>query len=355
MADALQTVIGECRAPVGVFPAREVLTKGIDDFAPLDHPFAGTPGSEGLIGNIIRDVVGRKPRYDRAASYTSLDWLRRHSVRTLLLVDDYSGTGNQLVNYIDAWAGNPTIRSWHSYGLLRIRILVLAASALAIKRLQGHRFVDKIVCLEQGVGFDTAPWMDDERAAIVDLCKKYAHAPKYALGYGNSKGLLVLHHTVPNNLPNILWQLKCPKVSNWAPLFGKRTMVPKLQRELDDYRLETDPKRIAAIIQHERLGDALDAQNDPTVRILLLVLGAIQRGYRDPIKLANLLSISHVAVRVTIEACHELRLLDSENRLTDEGRRELRHALHRPVAPTWSPRRDDYDELYYPATLRGAR
>ncbi|MEU1241059.1 MULTISPECIES: phosphoribosyltransferase-like protein [Micromonospora] len=364
LSEALDAAIGELRGPVGVYPVRELPSdpstaerSQADDRAssllPLDHPFTAVPGSEGVVGNIIRDVVGRRPQFRRAASYNSLDRLRQHRVRSLLLVDDYSGTGNQIVSYVNAWMRHPTVRSWHSYGLLRIHILLLAASAQAQQRLEDSRFVASVRYLERGLGFDTAPWTEREREAVKALCRRYAHKPDFALGYRETCGLLTLHHTVPNNLPNILWQTKCPRVRNWSSLFSNRVMSPQLQTELDDYRLETDPKRICTIIRQERLGDALDAQANTTVRILLLVLGAIESGHRDPMALGSLLGLSLEAAQRTLEACQELRLLDAAGRLTNEGRAELRRARNRPTSPAEAPASGE-EGPYYPVTLRGA-
>lgn len=354
MSDALGAAVDEFPEPVGVYPVRELPRDRADQFLPLDHPFQAIPGSEGLVGNIVRDVIGRRPKFSRASSYDSLDRLRRHKVRTLLLVDDYSGTGDQIVKYVDAWIDHPTIKSWHSYGLLRVHVLLLAASAQAQKRLEDHRFVASVRYLERGLGFDTVPWTKQEREDVEALCWRYAHNPEFALGYGETRGLLALHHTVPNNLPHILWQTKCPRVPDWAPLFANRAMSPQLQEDLDDYHVETDPKRIAAIVQQERLGEALDAQTNPTVRSFLLMLGAVESGHRDPVALGNLLGLSREMTRRTLRACQALRLLDTANRLTNEGRNELRRARNRPPLPEPGLPAIGDQVPYYPQALRGA-
>jgi hypothetical protein len=189
MTTAVRNAVDELPGPVGVYPAREVPRMHNDALAPLEHPYAGTPGSEGLIGNIIRDVVGRRPRFDKAAMYNSQDELRRWRVRSLLLVDDYSGSGDQLVKYVDAWTDHPTIKSWRSYGLLRVHTLVLAASKDASQRLREHRFVDGMQYLEQGGDFGSAAWTGQEQKAVLNLCLRYAHMPAYALGYQEARGL----------------------------------------------------------------------------------------------------------------------------------------------------------------------
>ncbi|MGV9668093.1 hypothetical protein [Nocardia niigatensis] len=89
--------------------------------------------------------------------------------------------------------------------------------------------------------------------------------------------------------------------------------------------------------------------------ILLLVLGAVERGYRDPRHLADLLRLSLRAVQCTLQACQSLRLLDSAGRLTNEGRSELRHARRRTFLTQANIQRASQDHPYYPVALRGAR
>lgn len=354
MSEALDAAVDEFEAPVGVYPIRELRTDGVTGFPPLDEPVEVIAGSEAVVGNIIRDVIGRMPDLGRTAAYSTLEQLRDERVRTLLLVDDYSGTGNQVTKYVDAWLNNPTIKSWHSYGRVRVHVLLLAASANALQRLQNHRFIASVRYLERGLSFDTVPWTEEERAEVEGVCRRYAFSRGYALGYKRARGLLVLHHTVPNNLPAILWQATCPKIPEWVPLFGNRTMPTLFQADVDDYRQETDPKRITAIIEQERLGVALDAQSNVTVRNFLLVLGAVEKGYRDPDRLSDLLSFSLGTTRRTLEACRALNLLDAANRLTITGRKELHHAINRPPLPDPELPRKGSDAPYYPVSLRGA-
>src|SRR4051812_48598971 len=71
MSDALDAAVNGFQAPVGVYPVRELPSGDVGQLLPLEHPFAAVPGSEALVGNIIRDVVGRRPRPERSSSYRS--------------------------------------------------------------------------------------------------------------------------------------------------------------------------------------------------------------------------------------------------------------------------------------------
>lgn len=354
LSELLQSAIIESEGPVGVYPIRELHSDGATSFPPLDEPYEAIPGSEGLAGNIIRDAIGRRPDLARASTYKTVAEMREQRVRTLLLVDDYSGSGNQAAKYVDAWLRHPTIKSWHSYGLVRVHVLLLAASAKSLQQLRDHRFIAGVRYLERGLSFDTVPWTAEERTAIEELCRRYGFSRRFALGYQGARGLLALHHGVPNNLPAILWQASCPKLPEWTPLFGDRVMPAEFQAAVDDYQQETDPKRIAAVLRQERLGEALDAQANVTVRNFLLVLGAVEQGYRDPERLSDLLSFSLTTTRRTLEACRALNLVDSSNRLTIPGRAELRRAINRPRLPEPRSSRNGSDAPYYPLSLRGA-
>ena len=320
---------------------------------PLDHPFEAIPGSEALVGNIIRDVIGRKPIPAVASSPESLQELRQVAASTIVLVDDYSGTGTTIRQYVDAWMRHPTVRSWHSYGKIRFHVALLTASGMALEALEKHRWIERVHYLERAADFSTALWSEAEHTEIEALCAKYAYSNGWKFGFEEAKGLLVLQHTVPNNLPAILWQdWARRKKGDWNPFFGERRMTPQLQLDLDDYKLEVSATEIANSMQQARLGKALSEQPNPTVRLILLTLAAAAQRIRDPEKLSNVLRTTIVSAEQTQAACRSLNLLDEEGRLTDLGRKELRRARARAdnVSRTRLLGRTG---VYYPTQLRG--
>jgi hypothetical protein len=247
---------------------------------------------------------------------------------------------------------HPTIRSWYSYKLIKFHIALVTVSASALESLRKHRRIESIHYCEQAADFHTAMWSPEERQAIEQLCIKYSYSPKFELGYQAARGLLVLQHTVPNNLPAVLWQTNAKLIANWMPFFAGRRMTPQQQHDLDDYKLEISATEIASSMQQSRLGAALVDQPNPTVRLILLTLAASARGIRDPRELSGLLHTTQVSAQQTQNACQSLELLDPGGRLTDRGRAELRRAQARADVAQ-RPQLMGSDEAYYPTQLRG--
>lgn len=320
---------------------------------PLDQPFEPLPGSEGIAGNIIRTVIGHHPDPSLASSPKTLEELRQTRPRTIVLVDDYSGTGDRVTQYVDSWMHHPTIRSWYSYKLIKFHVALVAASGQALVNLRKHRRIEDIHYCEQAADFQTAMWSVEEQQEIQQLCIKYSDSPKFELGFQGARGLLVLQHTVPDNLPAILWQTTCKRVRNWMPFFAGRRMTPQQQRELDNYKLEISAADIANSMQQFRLGSALADQPNPTVRLILLTLAAAAKKIRDPRELSVLLRTTLVSAQQTRDACQSLGLVDSDGRLTDQGRAELRRAQAR-ADEVQRRRLIRSDDIYYPTQLRGA-
>ena len=99
------------------------------DFHP-GAPLSATPGSDGFVGAILRDFarVGRPPSDATwIAPDATLDDLRSRRCRSITLVTDFVGSGNQALRLAQAIARNPTIRSWRSLHLVDIRVVAFAA------------------------------------------------------------------------------------------------------------------------------------------------------------------------------------------------------------------------------------
>jgi hypothetical protein len=170
--------------PKGMLPPQPVPAEDIEQeklpngtrihLLPLDTPFEALPGSEGIVGNVIRQVVGHRPIPAVASSPETLQQLRLTRPRTIILVEDYSGTGARVTQYVDAWMRHPTIRSWYSYGLIRLHVALVTISARALERLEKHPWIHKIHYCEQAADFSTAMWSAEEAAAIKELCIEYA-------------------------------------------------------------------------------------------------------------------------------------------------------------------------------------
>lgn len=218
-----------------------------------DDPINVIPGSEGFVGNLIRDLVspGSVGADKLLAPSTTLNELRDKRCRSIVVITDYTGSGTQLRNYGMILVRHPTLRSWRSYGLLRIHALSYAGSSQALAMIQrGKGPFDRVWTVEIAPSFQDAPWTADQRKAIETICARYVPRKNRtrALGFRDSAGLFATDASVPNNIPLILRQVR----PNWDPFFEGRTVPPDLFKELRTYAPDENLKDVATRIGQPR-------------------------------------------------------------------------------------------------------
>ena len=246
----LNELVGEIPDPVLLVPVRDLAD--IDrrwresrpvvyqDFLP-HVDFGSKPGSEAIIANILREIIGiRRRRSGVLSPDISLEDLREKGCRNIVFVSDYAGSGLQSLNYLKSWLRNPTIRSWRSFGWIDINLVLFSASSFAARRLRASAALDDLHIVEVAADFASARWSEQDEREVRRLCLRYAEPKRLErgeqFGYAGSGGLFVMPHTVPNNLPAILLQERGPWTEPWKPLFPGRTFPPLLQIQLAGYR-----------------------------------------------------------------------------------------------------------------------
>lgn len=317
-------------------------------------PSAG--GSELLVQNIVRATEREFDATVVSKQTTSLELLKDRRVRRLVFLSDYAGSGDEAINYARTWLRNPTIRSWRSLKLVQLHLVLFAASTTALKRLKAGSWYDGVHVLHYGMDFPSAGWEQSEREHIRTACSTYAPSRNTARGWGDSEGLVVFEHTIPNNLPMIVRQTKGRSpYGKWVPFFRHRTAPQELMQSLSDYRPDFDRQRRLRAIRQPRLAAAsqLQTMERPELAQIIDVLAHVAGRRRNPAQLAAALGISiPAAMEITLLAEH-LGLLDEQARLTDTGWQELHKARRRPrrVASTLQ----GSTEPYYPLQLKGSR
>ncbi|WP_455710630.1 phosphoribosyltransferase-like protein [Streptomyces achromogenes] len=347
--------LAEVRGPVAVYPVKNTRK---NEQEPLPFPaYRKLPGSYAIVANIIRDAVENPPKGVAASGAPELCELRDGKFRSVLLIDDYAGSGGLAVRHGKGWMRNTTIRSWRSYGLLEIHYASFAVSSLADRNIKKERLFDSVSFLEYGVDFASARWTSRERESIEDLCRAYAWKKEYAYGRDKSRGLCVMPHTVPNNLPAVLWQKKGPSGGPWEPLFRTRRMNPRQQIELAGYGRRIEIEEISAEIGQRRLARQLDSRlrdESPELKKLLVLLGALAARKRRDHTLSVHFGVPVGVIAQMLSVGRTLGLIDEERRLTDAGWAELRSA-RRATKQLPTPELTGSDEPYYPMKLRGSQ
>lgn len=311
-------------------------------------PIPALPGSEGFIGNLLRDLTGRRNGPDGWLNpNTSLEELRQLRCRSIVIVTDYAGSGNQLAEYARTFARNRTVRSWRSGDLVQIHAVTYAASTTAVQALE-RAPIDRLHWVVAAPTFGERPWSAELRSKIEQLCIRTARRRRDALGFHDSKGLFATEAGAPNNLP---WVLRNKGVS-WKPFFEGRTVPPDLVAELGDYEPQWTATDLASVTRQERLAHALDAR-PPTRRSsrqILQLLAHLANGEWDDVSLASKLGATAASLDQLKATLLQLALVDADLRLTSRGQVELANGKRAARAVVDKPTSHSGD--YYPSSMR---
>lgn len=220
--------------------------------APIPQLISMSPGSEALIGKVVRDFLKiRRRRGERIWSTAGLniEKLRKDKVRSLVIATDSIGSGDQVESFARELSKSRTIRSWRSGGYFKVIALSMTATRTGLQALARSKFIDEVIFVEPSLDLDTVPWTYLERRAVVALCRKYGRVREYELGYKESGMLTAFEHGVPNTMPCILWQN--PK--NWTPLFSDRqvptAIIGSTYAALQESRTKREPTLSALNLQ----------------------------------------------------------------------------------------------------------
>lgn len=321
-----------------------------DGFFP-DLPISATPGSEGLVGNLVRTLTGIRPSSEGdwiAPSQATLTELRDRRCRSLVFVTDYIGSGRQAIDYINAYLRHPTIRSWRSYGLIKIVVVSFAQTEAASTDLAS--VADECHFMETAPTIYSSGWDTQTITTVEELCKRYAKGRKReALGYGQTGGLfLSTISSAPNNLP---WVLR-REGGKWSDFLSGRKIPEDVSSQLGKYKPIADLSVVARDTGARRLARAIELRHRRASREPLIVLATCYQS-----RPANADEICH-ATRLSSESVHTIirflqgcGFVDDRLRLTQAGLKELRYAKQ---VRRWAPARPPADpaEPYYPQKMR---
>lgn len=313
---------------------------------------SSTPGSEGLIGRIVRDIIAHR-LLDGATvlpAESSLEDIRAARCRSIVLVTDYNGSGTQIRDFAKTLVRHPTLRSWRSGKFLRIHALAFASTEHAAKNaifpgspLDGYSTLEIVKSLQD------PSWSEIQRESIERLCKRYTikKMKRDALGYKSSGGLFVSDFGVPNNIPAILRQ----KSDGWSSFFENRVVPQELVTELRDYTPITPLSRSAATAGQIRLARNLkEDRGRLSGRLMLTALSEINAGKVSDEDLSFKLCVTVPTAESIVESLLLLGFISKDRKLTEDGRKELNAGKKSPRKVV--PLSGGSDEPYYPRTMR---
>ncbi len=346
--------------PSLIVPVREI-PNGSSYFSPITSRDAsgcflgtgGLPGSEALAVHIATTLFRSYP--GRVLQTPSLAEMRTLRCRRVIFIDDILGSGSRILEFMAAFRVHPTVKSWLSYKLLELHLCVYAATDGGLEAARACGF-SQIVHVRRCPTFADQPWTPSLLARVEEVCRRYVprRARKQALGFRESRCTMVFEHSVPNNIPAILW--KAGKVPQWSPLFPGRVVPTALRGVFGDGSLRIElVERLRRLGQRRLAEGAAAVYADPQMRRILLVLAALARlrSAWSEDAVADATGLNRLEVDSILDACRRWRLIDADSRLTVAGRMELEHA--RKVL---LPEDEDLEPgtvMYYPRSLRRDR
>jgi hypothetical protein len=272
-------------------------------------------GSEDLVQSVIANLKKVDPK--RFWDHPSLAAVRKNKIHDIVLLDDSIGSGQRVSSFIQLMMVNRTFRSWWSLGWIRLYIFAFARSVDAEERIirsipGSEHHTRKFPKSSKVLIYGPIAHQDGRRESrwginyqsIVDLCRSKKEIPAtYRLGYGDTMANIVFYHSVPDNIPGILWYSK----SKWIPLFPGRSVPDWLPRVLEgDFSNYKPPSQFKP--------------SDELIAILRLV----KRGVRNANSLAHSLGVDPRVLKQFVAQGKAAGLLTDTNRITEAGFRILR-------------------------------
>ena len=336
-------------------PPRSAWGAGPQPVRPIN---ASTPsvGSEGIVAAVITQLHRKNAQF---LSHPGPNAIRARSVRTLLVVTDFIGSGNRVVNYLDSMWRTASVKSWRSFGLVRIVVVAYETTSRGKSYIESHTcgpLVESVVACP--TISELPPRLSEQAAAI---CKKYnpSKSSKYRgllfdqeegehLGYGGVGALIAFAHGCPNDVPPIFHSNGGRR--RWQPLFPGR-VTEKSYVHFGDRRDDgTTILRLRHLGLADEAASRLVERAAPSGRSMLLFLVALKSGARRGQAIARRTSLTIPEVRSLHQQAVDNGWATANGHLTDSGRSQIkdvpsieraRETLLAPLALS-----------YYPRTLR---
>ena len=338
------------RRAIGRLPSGETYAlysvRKLDDTQTVFWDESGNPvvrpgtslGSEDLVYSLISNLA--RLSNGKLLDHPSLDALKEQKIRDFVLIDDSIGSGDRISGFINAMLAHPTFLSWWSFGWIKLHIVCFARPRESEKRIiakvrgsdhgkRKFRKSDKFTFGSEVVyelGWHEARW-GESHAEIIDLCRAQTKiSTRWRLGYGDVMANIVFYHSVPNNIPGVLW---C-RNNRWNGLMPGRAI----------------PDWLLSLLEAPAIAsNTADNLSGEIIKLLALV----KRGVRSRRSLAIRLSVDHGYVNDLIVYAKSLGLLTPQLRLTPVGLDQLIQSGKSTMFPKWDR------SLYIPSSWCSGR
>lgn len=304
------------------------------------------PGSEGLIGHLLRDVQGKNV----LSSTTKLSVLRDKRVRTILVVTDTIETGSQVAKFVQALLSNSTLKSWKSFRWIKLRVVAYAVSRKGKENLSQLTTVDSVRFVRSAPTILSLPWPVAEREDAITFCLKHGRGHEL-LGYGEQASLFGFQDRVPNTVPRIFRQTG----ADWSPLFegkgGRLVPTGMIGELLDSSEGPIAHDDVVAAVRQERLSISIHKQQRESNRDILASLALLRASPERANLLGLALDLTQTEVSAMLDYLVSQGWITESHSLTQTGLAELAAGKRKPRRVERKPS-PSYPDPYYPESLR---
>lgn len=363
---------GKADGPVGLYAIRELEKESTERFVSAHViPFfeqailskdgksvnsveaTSDQGSEAVVAQIIRQLSKANP--NKILNHPSKEYLRFHKCDSLILIDDYIGSGRRVYEFIDSFWRDKTIVSWLSTRHIKIQVVAYSATEQGIEALRNLKARPELIIYRDSPTFKTLPIKAERRDALISLCEKYGRKAlkqrKHVWwGFNKSMSSLIFEHGCPNNTPAILWATE-DKNGEWIGIFPSRT-IDSTTASVFPFEIE----RGDAVQTLYDVGQLRLARSGALTRrgklgtLILVVLGLVAKGQRKRSAISYATGLNQKECDLLLSKCIKWKFLTSEIRITPRGLSELSAAKNMSIS--LKPPLAVGSDYYYPKQLR---
>lgn len=330
-----ETILGLEASPCALFSVRKMSGRTLSLWnrsgRVISRP-GKSQGSEDLVCSVISGLY--KLDNTRFLDHPDLAVIRYNRIRHVVLIDDSIGSGARVVKFLKRMTSNKTFLSWWSSGYIKLHIVAFCRTVEAetriIESLPGSNHHARKFPKTNKVSFrgqiryaisDLMHRWGPMYQDIHSLCRFVTPIPRdRRLGYGEVMGNVVFYHSVPNNIPGMLW---C-RHRTWKALFPGRGL----------------PTWVATLLGDGVVAPRINKQKHVS-ELLLELLRLVQKGIRSETSLGQILGLDITIQKQLMLKAVGLGLMTNKYRITRAGANLLRKR-----SASTSPRYNR--ELYIP-------
>jgi hypothetical protein len=343
VSGAIEAILA--RAP-GTFAIFTVQKKVIDPGA--------KPGSEDRLGHLLTNL--ERQYQGRIFVEPSIDEMRNKKTDHIMLIDDFVGSGQRVIDFWDAWAAKPkpaTVRSWLSYGVCRLWLVGYASHELGLERVQQritYLSPDR-VSFEITLRSAQTYWPP----AIREFCERNGartNSNYWPLGYADMMCPLVFQHGCPDNCPAILWsnglQFRALFPSRGIPAALSSCFTEATDSNRTPEMLWRSGQYTLALSLIEEIAEGKLSVHYVT---LMALIGLLLRGVAAS-RLQEVMTVGKTQIDGFLQQAQEMGLIDSGNRVTGFGRDLVERSKRSFIAPTALLDERAGSVLYFPKQFK---